>query len=374
MIVFVAPAGGEFGIRDFLRSDGARVANRIRVMTYHEMFGGSPLPVGAWVFAGLDQLTPTELRLVVRCRARIHTIAPSLACLNDPLRWKDRFGLLEAAFAAGENPFRAMRATQIAASYRYPVFVRSSLEHTGSLTPLLRRRSAVIREIGRAVASGHRLRDLLVVEYSDTAVDGVFTKYSAVRLGDLILPRAMTRSQDWVTKYGGLNQARQAGDLDLEYVQANPHAAWLDRIFDLAGVDYGRIDYAVHRGRPLVWEINTNPTIGANLARERSSAQEAPLALGQGDDAAFLAERGNRLFYRTFIEAIERLDSATVSDLEERGLQGRTIDLGVTGAERAALAREREHLARVLAHRTVAARAAAPFRAAYRRLRRRFSD
>lgn len=368
MIIFVAPAGGEFGVGDFLKSDGASVASQVRVMTYDEVFGGAHLPTAAYVFTGLDQLTPTELRLVARARYRIRALAPSLACFNDPDRWKDRLALLEAAYAAGENPFRATRATSLATSYRFPVFVRSGQEHTGSLSPLLSNRRSLLRELGRAVGRGYRLRDLLVVEYSDTSVDGVFTKYSAVILGDRIVPRARTTSRDWVTKYGDVDRDAHAADLDLQYVEQNPHERWLRRMFALAGVEYGRIDYAVRDGKPQVWEINTNPTIGANLAHEASSAQSAPTGLGQGDDQAFLRERGNRLFYERFLGAIGDLIVATDRLLVSGNLEGRTIDLGITPAERRGLERERRRRTRVLARRTLVGLVVAPVRAAYRRI------
>jgi hypothetical protein len=39
------------------------------------------------------------------------------------------------------------------------------------------------------------------------------------------------------------------------------HVNELRKVFQLAGVDYGRIDYGVCHGRIQVWEINTNPVI-----------------------------------------------------------------------------------------------------------------
>ena len=47
---------------------------------------------------------------------------------------------------------------------------------------------------------------------------------------------------------------------ELDYVTNNPHAAWLEEVFTVAGIEFGRIDYGVYHGRPQVWEINTNPT------------------------------------------------------------------------------------------------------------------
>lgn len=45
------------------------------------------------------------------------------------------------------------------------------------------------------------------------------------------------------------------------YLDANPHEAELREIFDLAGINYCRIDYGMKDGHIQVWEINTNPTI-----------------------------------------------------------------------------------------------------------------
>jgi hypothetical protein len=49
--------------------------------------------------------------------------------------------------------------------------------------------------------------------------------------------------------------------LEDEYVATNPHAAELARIFALARVDYGRVDYGLLENRIQVWEINTNPLL-----------------------------------------------------------------------------------------------------------------
>jgi hypothetical protein len=46
------------------------------------------------------------------------------------------------------------------------------------------------------------------------------------------------------------------------YVFANPYESQLRRIFELAGVGFGRIDYSVKNGRVITWEINLLPTMG----------------------------------------------------------------------------------------------------------------
>ena len=53
--------------------------------------------------------------------------------------------------------------------------------------------------------------------------------------------------------------------------------AWLRRVFAVAGVDYGRVDYGVLDGVPQVWEINLNPTIGrpAGWPQKRAQSPES---------------------------------------------------------------------------------------------------
>jgi hypothetical protein len=47
----------------------------------------------------------------------------------------------------------------------------------------------------------------------------------------------------------------------LRYVETNPHRDQLEKVFELAGIEYGRIDYCVVDGRVQTFEINTNPTV-----------------------------------------------------------------------------------------------------------------
>ena len=49
------------------------------------------------------------------------------------------------------------------------------------------------------------------------------------------------------------------------FIETNPHKAEIDHIFNVAGIDFGRIDYGVRAdGGIHVFEINTNPNL-ANI-------------------------------------------------------------------------------------------------------------
>jgi hypothetical protein len=151
-------------------------------------------------------------------------------------------------------------------------------------------------------------------------------------------------------------------------VEDNPHEAWLRRVCELGGVEYGRVDYGMLDGRLQLWEINTNPTIGADLAHEAPTTEILPAAdRGPDADARRLMQRGNVRFYAKLREAWEDLSGATRDAMDADGIvSGRVVSIPVSGAERRRLARERSRRARLLAQRTAIGMIAAPIRRAYR--------
>src|SRR5690606_9525763 len=46
-----------------------------------------------------------------------------------------------------------------------------------------------------------------------------------------------------------------------DYVAENPHRQQLENIFELASIEYGRIDYGLVDGAVQTFEINSNPTV-----------------------------------------------------------------------------------------------------------------
>lgn len=369
MIYALATRRGAFGIGDYLKTDGRDVAHLVTVLTYEDAFDRGTIPIGAYLFTGLEELTKTESVLVGRVRQALAAASPSTSRFNDPVRWYQRGDLLQAAFCAGVNGFRAIRPADLLRRLQFPVFVRSESQHTGALSPLLFDRPAVLRALLAALIRGHRLADLLIVEYCHTAdAAGVYAKYSAMILGSRIVPRSLTLNRDWVTKFEGRITDPPAAEADLRYVDNNPHEAWLRRVCELGGVEYGRVDYGVLDGRLQLWEINTNPTIGADLAHEAPTTEILEAAdRGPDADARRLMQRGNLRFYARLREAWEDLSGATRDAMDADGIiPGRVVSIPVSGAERRRLDRERSMRARVLAHRTAIATIAAPMRRAYR--------
>jgi hypothetical protein len=140
--------------------------------------------------------------------------------------------------------------------------LRVANDHGGSVSPLLRDATALAAALADLARARVSVDDKIVVEFCDTADEaGIYRKYAAFRVGDRIVPRHVFFSRSWQVQGWDLVDDARLGE-ELAYVERNPHAREVRAVFELAGIDYGRVDYGLTRdGRLQVWEINTNPTI-----------------------------------------------------------------------------------------------------------------
>lgn len=274
MIHYFVARGQDTGISKYLSFWGLPVADRFRVTYYDALTRESAFEPGTYVLSALDQLGPRALGTVRELHARLESV-PGFRFLNhsDPARTLRRHDLLAELHRQGRNSFRAMRATGNIAALRYPVFVRSERAHFGALSLLLHSPREVDAAIGRVLVQGYAIRDLLVVEFCDTAdAEGTYRKYAAFIVGDRIIPRSLACGREWMLKFHSTEFSRALVEEERAYVLDNPHGTELTEIFRMAGVQYGRIDYAVRDGRIETWEINLNPTIGRGAGPSSGAA------------------------------------------------------------------------------------------------------
>ncbi len=303
MIFFVVTREGAFGMEEYLASWGQPLAGRVELLRYDQLPRLRRLPFGSYIFSDLDRLTPVGLDVAQQVCSALGRDRRTCARLNHPTRVLRRYPLLRALAELGRNDFRAWRADEPIGRLRFPVFVREANEHTGSLSELIHSRDELRRALVRATGRGYRLSDLLVVEFCDTADErGIYRKYSAYVVRDRVIPRAITFSKHWVGKAEVATYDAATAREEREYVERNPHEAWLREIFAFAQVDYGRIDYGLAGGRPQVWEINLNPTLVRRLRRD-------------GRDPDRLDDQGlrlpaKRLFFDRLRAAFEAIDCA----------------------------------------------------------------
>ncbi|MGH9368059.1 MAG: hypothetical protein ACRD3M_10340 [Thermoanaerobaculia bacterium] len=299
MIHFVVREGADFTIHEYLSLWGRDLAHRFRVLHYENLPSRTSFDRGTYVLAEFGRLSPGLRSFLAELHRQLSPVE-GIRFLNHPTRTLGRFELLAELRRLDRNEFRAVRATEDFTALRYPVFVRSDLFHDGALSPLLRSPREVDAAIGRALLLGRSLKDLLVVEFCDTAdADGFYRKYAAYIVGDRVLARSLAYGHAWMLKHAQTEFSRPMVEEERDYVLANPHERQLAEIFAIAGVQYGRIDYAVKDGRIQTWEINRHPTIGRgpHPPRKRVPPELEPLR-----------EKTKEHFYRGFAAAWEAAD------------------------------------------------------------------
>ena len=269
MIIHLTTPWNNQTMTEFIVGPAVRENVDIRSMTYAELVKIDPagLPRATWIFSDGDLLDPRPASAAVRTWARLADRGDRL--LNHPTRSMGRYELLRTLHDRGINDFDVYRMTDPRRPRRYPVFVRWINAHSGPVSALLPDEAAFDRYLDRCLAEGRPRDVLMAVKHGDTREPGgLVREYGAYRVGDTILPEHLWFSVDWMVKqrtawnFGALDVDRQAlYREERRYMDENPHAAELRKIFDIARLEYGRIDYGVRDGRIQVWEINSNPLV-----------------------------------------------------------------------------------------------------------------
>ncbi len=246
---------------------GKSLADRVRVLDYEWLFRQRKLPLGSYIFTGVEQLSVDEREKAATAWRALAEAGENIRLFNHPLLAMHRYELLRTLCEAGLNPFDVYRLTEARAPQRFPVFLRRADDHTGPRSELLPNQLALEAAADDLVASGESRDKGLIVEFADTQTeDGNYRKYAAffIRDGDggLVIPRHVQTSSHWMVKANSrtIDEANVA--LERAYIETNPHADQIRNIFNLARIDFGRIDYGVTKdGDLVVFEINMNPQL-----------------------------------------------------------------------------------------------------------------
>jgi hypothetical protein len=240
----------------------SRQAPTISLMNYDALIRARWLRRATYIFADLERLSFWDLELASHLYLQLKNAG--LNVYNNPAKVKTRYALLRALHTAGVNDFNAYRVDEIDSVMRFPVFLRKLHDHAGALSDLLHTQEDLENATDAAINSGTPGENLMVIEFAaEPAPSGLYRKLTAFRIGGAIVPGTWVGDTLWHVKYGKLGIAGEAEfQEELRMVQTNPFPEYLQRVFDIAGVDYGRADFGFYRGKIQVYEIDTNPCVG----------------------------------------------------------------------------------------------------------------
>ncbi len=252
----------------------------------------SPYPA-THIFTDFDRL---PLRQVQDAAALYRALkSAGVKVLNDPAGVCGRYELLRALHSKGLNSFNAYRADSLETPSRWPVFLRLDGTHAAPISGLLHNPAELEEAIERALEVGTPPNALLIVEYAGEPVrPGLFRKLSVFKVGEKLLGHTCVHEENWIVKYGqpGIAPA-ELYDEEYDLVANNPFTAAVEPAFQLAGIDYGRVDFGLVDGRPQIFEINTNPHV--ELDPKASPVERR--------------NQSNALFKANYLEAMAAIDT-----------------------------------------------------------------
>lgn len=263
------------------------------VVTYDSILKRRSPHRATHIFADLDRIPDWQVHeaaLLYRTLGKA-----GIRALNDPARFLGRYGMLRALNRAGINQFDAYRVENGERPRRWPVFLRLEGNHASPVSGLLKDEAELDAAIEKAIEEGAPKSALLIIEYAaEPLADGLYRKLSVFRVGERFLGYTCVHDDNWVVKHGKYGLATdELYDEEYRLVRDNPYAEAVRPAFDLAGIEYGRVDFGLVGGEPQIYEINNNPYI----------------TLGPQLSASPRRNDSNALFRKNYLEAMSAIDS-----------------------------------------------------------------
>ena len=130
------------------------------------------------------------------------------------------------------------------------------------------------------VAAGTPLRGLLVTEQVSAPYgEGLWAKWGTYRIGDRIVTEHIAVDDTWLVKVGDHAKVTDAVAADEHNgVTTSRFADDLRPAFEAGHIEFGRADHATVNGRTVIYEINTNPTLGRFVPDRRPLRRETQLS------------------------------------------------------------------------------------------------
>ena len=284
MIYYLATQAHMYTIRGHLEGLGQGLADVVVPLPYEDVFDAvadevwwqtmlssewpyppkrvDALPSGTYIFADYDRLLPPDATRAAMVWQMLANRGSEVQLLNHPTRSMARYELLRTLFERGINAFNVYRPTEARWPERYPVILRGESDHREPKFPLLRSRAELEDALAVVGRRGQSRENLLVVEFCDTVdARGIYRKYPAIRVGSRVFTEAIQFSKQWLIKRNDIDRPEELLAEEREFIRTDPYHAQISEIFELAGIDYGRMDYGILDGKIQVWEINSNPNI-----------------------------------------------------------------------------------------------------------------
>ena len=269
MIYYITTANNTQTISSFFNTWGRALSKRVKIIPYEKLSRKNTISQGTYIFSDLDLLNENQLCFIKKIIGQAQKYPESFQILNEPFVSLNRIQLLNKLNECGINSFRCYSLIQKPQNVKFPVFIRKGKGHKGKLSDLINDEFELEEKSAEAINEGFQEDDIIISEFIDTADENkIYRKYSAFIVGNTLIPRHIFFSNKWMVKGARLTEQFMIEE-ELEYIKNNPHEKFLHNVFNIAGMRYGRVDYSLKNGCPVIWEINSNPMIASSSSLKK---------------------------------------------------------------------------------------------------------
>ena len=274
------------------------VRPNVKIRSYKWLLRRRNLRAHTVVFTDFDRLVFDE-HLIIGQLAKL-LIANGVRVLNNPARVRMRYDLLHYLHKVGWNPYQVWRATSVPElpAEVFPVFLKSEGAHSAPLGGLLASQAELEAQIEHIKVMGVPLHHILVTQFIDAPIrEGVWQRNTHFCVDNKVFASLPVIEDSPFVKHGRHGLA-QAEDYDRVIAQSydDKYTSDITKVFTMANIGYGRVDYVVVNDKPVIFEINTNPTLPY---RNKS---KNPLFVKASDDSRMRV-----------LEAFKNLDGSNVN-------------------------------------------------------------
>jgi len=233
----------------------------IQCKNYSWILSKNKIPKATYIFTDRERMDLWELRVYSALFQHLKNSGKGYKVINDPFKMMNRRSLLRALYTKKINDFNAYSLTEKKSPKRFPVFLRREHDHAKPFTGLLNNEL----ELEEALAKLRQEREpddgVLITEFCAEPVEGtLFRKLSAYQIGSETLFYNCVHEHGWLVKYGTKNSASNAlYEEEQEMILSNAFEKEISKAFEVANIEYGRVDFGLVNGKAQIYEINTNP-------------------------------------------------------------------------------------------------------------------
>jgi hypothetical protein len=237
-------------------------------LLYNKMRRTRRIDAKVIVFCDVERIGPEQEDRAAKLASAWSKLDGAPLLLNSPPRALRRYPLMKALKHAGINQSDVARLDdpEGLGRIRYPCFIRYENGHIdkGIKPDLLNNADEMATYLAEMRADGRTTYGKIAIEFEDLRDEhGDYIKYAYFRVGDRLVAGHRFVNSHWFVKSASpelLARRPEAIEAEREFVETAPYQEQIARVFDIAGIQYGRIDFGVRKDGGLhIFEINTNP-------------------------------------------------------------------------------------------------------------------